>query len=95
MNPSRDLCNRALTLVLTPALLAARIWAVEGAYGVALAIAAQALSRRTRLVRDRALARRARRAMAPVMIWDTAEPDMDPAGTTQAHPPFVPVRAAE
>ena len=85
-----------LTLVLTPALLAARIWAVEGAYGAALALAAQAMSRRTRLVRDRALARRARRATAPVVIWEPGDAAPGPARVTDEPPlPLVPVRAAE
>ncbi|MHA3980330.1 efflux RND transporter permease subunit [Halovulum sp. GXIMD14794] len=59
-----------LTLVVTPALLAVRIWAGKGAYGAWLRALALLRSRDSRLRRDLALKRRARKAPAESITWD-------------------------
>ncbi|MEO1276662.1 MAG: efflux RND transporter permease subunit, partial [Pseudomonadota bacterium] len=62
-----------LTLIVTPAMLAVRVWATKGAYGVALAGIAQLRSGKSQLVRDRLLRRAAGREKAEDLIWDAGE----------------------
>ncbi|MSU88970.1 AcrB/AcrD/AcrF family protein [Rhodobacteraceae bacterium 2CG4] len=59
-----------LTLVVTPAMLAVRVWAGKGAYGAWVRALALLRSRDSRLRRDLALGRRARQAPAERIIWD-------------------------
>ncbi|MGG7644082.1 efflux RND transporter permease subunit [Rhodovulum sp. YNF3179] len=59
-----------LTLVFTPALLALRIWTTAGAYGGVRRLAALALGKRSRIGRDMALNRAARRLKGPLILWD-------------------------
>ncbi|MEE4120113.1 MAG: efflux RND transporter permease subunit, partial [Paracoccaceae bacterium] len=62
-----------LTLVLTPSLLAVRVWAGEGAYRSARGLGALVLGRESQVARDVALARAARRAKRPLLVFDPAE----------------------
>ena len=62
-----------LTLVLTPSLLAVRVWASEGAYRSARGLAALVMGRDSDIARDVALTRAARRAKRPTLVFDPAE----------------------
>lgn len=88
-----------LTLVLTPALLALRVW--TGTYALALSrlLARLSMGRGSRAARDWALNRAARKLKAPEIIWEDessdpplslAVPQPDPLTTPQQ-----PLRAAE
>ncbi|NNU81874.1 efflux RND transporter permease subunit [Halovulum dunhuangense] len=76
-----------LTLVVTPALLAVRVWAARGAYGAGLRMLALIRGRQSREASDRALAREASATGAEDLLWEEAP----------APAPFIPgrTRAAE
>jgi multidrug efflux pump len=78
-----------LTLVLTPALLALRIWVEAGAYRAGMSLAALLRGRDSAAARDIALGRDARRVRDPLILWD----DDTPAPAPEATP--LPLRAAE
>ncbi|MEO0960525.1 MAG: efflux RND transporter permease subunit, partial [Pseudomonadota bacterium] len=63
-----------LTLVVTPALLAVRVWAAKGAYGVVAFSMATIRGSESRLARDRKLAREARRSDAEDVQWIEEQP---------------------
>ncbi len=65
-----------LTLVVTPALLAVRIWAGKGAYGAWVRALALLRSRDSRLRRDLALGRLARKAPAESIVWGDRPPPL-------------------
>ncbi len=60
----------ALTLVLTPSLLALPIWIRKGSYGITRVLAAAATGKRSRTSKDLSLARALRRAKDPTIVWD-------------------------
>ena len=62
----------ALTLVVTPALLAARVWAGDYALALLRYAARWSGGRHSRAGEDWILRRRARRQAAPEILWDTA-----------------------
>ncbi|MEM1078750.1 MAG: efflux RND transporter permease subunit [Pseudomonadota bacterium] len=65
-----------LTLVLTPSLLALRVWLTVGAYSSVRQLRALSLGKSSRVARDLALKRAARAVKSPELIWiedDTAE----------------------
>ncbi len=86
-----------LTLVLTPALLALRVWIGIGAYRSGQALAALTLGRDSRAARDAALARAARRQKRPEFLWDAPPPPVAAPEPEPAAPPMplAPLRAAE
>jgi multidrug efflux pump len=98
-----------LTLVVTPALLALRVWLSTGAYRSAAALATLGMGRRSRIARDRALERATARMKAPEILWEEpVMPDRDAVPETLVPetleplpeagddtPPPVPLRAAE
>lgn len=61
-----------LTLVLTPAFLALRVWIETGAYRSAARLKALSYGRNSREARDIALRRAANRVKSPEIIWQTA-----------------------
>ncbi len=63
-----------LTLIVTPALLSVRIWAGKGAYGLWIFTLANIRGSESRLARDRALARSARKSPAEDVEWIEEEP---------------------
>ena len=63
-----------LTLIVTPALLAVRVWAGKGAYGVWLRIVALGRGRNSEEARDIRLARSARRSPASDIVWEEQVP---------------------
>jgi len=88
-----------LTLVLTPALLALRVW--TGTYALALSrmLAILSFGRGSQAARDWALHRAARKLKAPEIIWEDESRD-PPLVLNMASPdplttPEPPLRAAE
>ncbi|MEM1429589.1 MAG: efflux RND transporter permease subunit [Pseudomonadota bacterium] len=62
-----------LTLVLTPSLLALRVWAGEGAYRSLRGLGALISGRDSQIARDVALTRAARRTKAATLVFDPAD----------------------
>ncbi|MGY6410189.1 MAG: efflux RND transporter permease subunit [Alkalilacustris sp.] len=73
-----------LTLVVTPSLLALRVWLSAGAYRSAAALAALSVGRSSRIARDRALARAAARHRPPEILWEDPSPPVLPPLTLRA-----------
>ncbi|RYH10389.1 efflux RND transporter permease subunit [Tropicimonas sp. IMCC6043] len=72
-----------LTLVLTPAMLAARVWFWEGAYRSVRTLGALTFGRNSRVARDVALNRAARHARNPELIW-VPDPEVEQAAAPAA-----------
>jgi multidrug efflux pump len=82
-----------LTLVVTPALLALRVWATAYAAWLARLLAWIGAGRSSRVARDWALRRAARRGRAPTILWDDGT---EPSALPEAPgAPAQPLRAAE
>ena len=81
-----------LTLVLTPALLALRVWLGIGAYRTGAALRALSFGRDSAAARDRALDRLARKARPGDLIWTGGD---DPALRHATEPAPAHPRAAE
>ncbi|MDA7426553.1 efflux RND transporter permease subunit [Thalassococcus lentus] len=77
-----------LTLVFTPSMLALRVWFTTYAMWFARLLAKLSLGRGSRIARDWALQREARRVTSPEIIWDDDE-------STDDRQPELPLRAAE
>jgi multidrug efflux pump len=77
-----------LTLVLTPSLLALRVWLAIGAYRTAAGLKALSMGKDSQAARDAALKRAAKKVKHPEIIWDE---DLLPAPAL----PKKPLRAAE
>ena len=74
-----------LTLVVTPSLLAIRIWIATYAKWLARALARLSMGRASRAAQDWALQRAARAVTAPEIIWDDAPaPVLAPAAPLKA-----------
>ena len=83
-----------LTLVFTPSMLAIRVWATTYVLWMARLLARMSFGRGSRVARDWALQRAARRVKAPEIIWvDDEEPSVQPEA--DALQMDVPLRAAE
>ncbi|UWQ20228.1 efflux RND transporter permease subunit [Jannaschia sp. W003] len=94
-----------LTLLFTPAMLAVRVWLAVYALKLAALLGYVGMGRGSRVARDRALRRKARRVRAPLLLW--AEEDVAEAAAAAAParlvtpaaeetaPPSPPLRAAE
>ncbi|MEL6101400.1 MAG: efflux RND transporter permease subunit [Pseudomonadota bacterium] len=80
-----------LTLMVTPSLLAVRVWASTYALWFSQLLAKLSLGRASRASRDWALARDARRMRATEIVWDFDEPQPP----RQADPLVPPLKAAE
>ncbi|MFW2542589.1 efflux RND transporter permease subunit [Primorskyibacter sp. 2E107] len=72
-----------LTLVFTPSMLALRVWATTYALWFARLLARLSLGKTSRVARNWALMREARRTKAPEIIW-TDEPDIAAAAHLKA-----------
>ncbi|MFP1644985.1 efflux RND transporter permease subunit [Pontitalea aquivivens] len=85
-----------LTLVVTPALLAIRIWAARGAYRGLARLGALAGGQGSRAARDLALAHKTRRMGKVEILWDSPDPQT-PARPAPATPALAqtPPQAAE
>ena len=83
-----------LTLVFTPSMLALRVWATDGAYGLYNTIQAGMLGRVGRAMRgDFRLNRAARNQKSPQILWDFDDPEPDVTESPKIVDP--PLRAAE
>jgi multidrug efflux pump len=67
-----------LTLVVTPSLLALRVWIESGAFRSVQILRGLSFGRDSVAARDNALRRAAARVKAPEILWETA-PEPDPA----------------
>ena len=79
-----------LTLVFTPALLAARIWFVTYVLALLKLLARTFLSKQANITRDWVLSRSARKMKQSEIIWDDMRPRMSEGDT-----PVLPIKAAE
>ncbi|SFD80821.1 efflux RND transporter permease subunit [Roseivivax sediminis] len=79
-----------LTLIFTPAMLAARVWVTTYALWLGRALSALSLGRASRAAQDWAVTARARRVKSPVILWDDDTPAPMPARTSPNN-----LRAAE
>lgn len=87
-----------LTLLLTPALLALRVWIEKGAYRGALGLRRVLSARGSALREDRELERKLAGIKGAELIWDAPEPDLSQGPAQQPEPSMsatVPLRAAE
>lgn len=84
-----------LTLIITPALLALRIWAARGAYRGLNALAALGGGANSRAARDLALERAARGIGNPDIVWDDSIAQAGPAPAPAQTPPATRAAAAE
>ena len=88
-----------LTLLVTPALLALRVWVEEGAYRGALGLRWLLAGRDGAARRDAVIDRRLRAASGTEIIWDVPQEPLRPLAPLppQADPdqPQLPLRAAE
>ncbi len=80
-----------LTLVFTPAMLAARVWLSVGAYRSLARLKALSMGRGSAAARDLALQKAARKVKSPEILWETEMPQAAPE-TPQA--PEAPPAAA-
>ncbi len=80
-----------LTLVVTPSFLALRVWVATYATWIARLLARLTSGRRSRVARDMALRRAARKLTSSEVIWD--EGPWHPAQPRQPAPPEAPARA--
>jgi multidrug efflux pump len=78
-----------LTLVLTPALLALRVWFWAGAYRGWAGLSALSRGKGSRAARDLALEKAARKLRGPVIQWEE-----EPAQTSQQTPEQAPQATA-
>ncbi|WP_424973697.1 efflux RND transporter permease subunit [Dinoroseobacter sp. S124A] len=72
-----------LTLVLTPSLLALRVWLTVGAYSSVRQLRAMSLGKSSRVARDLALKRAARAVKSPEILWiedDQPQTDAETGG---------------
>ncbi|SLN22606.1 Antibiotic efflux pump membrane transporter ArpB [Pseudoruegeria aquimaris] len=81
-----------LTLVVTPSLLALRVWARTGAYSSLVRLKALSMGRDSQAARDLALNKASRKIKAPEIIWDDAE---IPATEAPAQPATAQAARAE
>ncbi|MCB1310839.1 MAG: efflux RND transporter permease subunit [Sedimentitalea sp.] len=82
-----------LTLVVTPSMLALRVWVTTYLIWFARLLARLGSGRGSRIARDMALNRAARQIGESEIIWETLDPEPLPA--PQLHPAPPPLRAAE
>jgi len=75
-----------LTLVLTPALLAIRVWLAAGAYATFRQLAALSFRRDSARSRDLALRRATRRLRNPLIVWEADGTGAAPADAGAAGP---------
>ncbi|AUC55010.1 acriflavine resistance protein B [Sagittula sp. P11] len=85
-----------LTLVFTPSMLAIRVWFTTYVKWFAQLLARLSFGRGSRIARDWALAREARRIKAPEILWEEIGRPAPPAEPSTDDPQLnLPLRAAE
>ncbi|WP_420586724.1 efflux RND transporter permease subunit [Ruegeria sp.] len=87
-----------LTLIVTPSLLALRVWVSTYAVWLGRVLARATAGRSSQIAQDMAIGKAIRQAQATEVVWDDdtppARPDADP-GQDPGHPPTPPLKAAE
>ena len=87
-----------LTLMLTPALLALRVWVEKGAYSSIMGLRRSLSGTESPLRRDRDLARKLAKVKGTELIWDVPPEPKEvqlPLRLEDPLPPDLPLRAAE
>ncbi len=84
-----------LTLIVTPSLLAMRIWVVTYAVWTSQLLAKLSLGRASAAARDWALVRKASLMQNQEIIWDVDEVEIPERPRQEAPQPAAPLRAAE
>ena len=80
-----------LTLIFTPAMLAVRVWFANGAYGFAQRLKALSLGRNSRIARDLAIQKGARKIKSPEILWETEDkPEQESPAALKLGPPLEP-----
>ncbi|NDR54952.1 efflux RND transporter permease subunit [Aliiruegeria sabulilitoris] len=82
-----------LTLIVTPALLALRVWFWDGAYRSVATLRALSFGRSSRAARDARLTRTARRVHSPELIWLPEDPGAEDSAPPAPTPATEPDRA--
>jgi multidrug efflux pump len=73
-----------LTLVVTPSMLAIRVWATTYVRWIATVLAKLSMGRASRAARDWALEKDARRIVGTELIWDENTPPLPPSASLKA-----------
>jgi multidrug efflux pump len=84
-----------LTLIFTPSMLALRVWVTTYARWAAQGLAKLGSGRGSRIARDWALEREARRTKVPEIQWDAFDSFTEPEEDPVIAPASPPLRAAE
>ncbi|NOD34280.1 MULTISPECIES: efflux RND transporter permease subunit [unclassified Ruegeria] len=88
-----------LTLIVTPSLLALRVWVTTYAVWLSRLLARVTAGRSSQIAQDMAIGRSARQMQATEIVWedtDTTPSSENPdADTSEPHPPGHPLKAAE
>lgn len=84
-----------LTLVLTPSLLALRVWVSVGAYRSFSGLKALSMGPESQTARDLALGRAARKIKAPEILWNVPEAPAEAAEAEEDLPAYMKVAEAE
>ena len=74
----------ALTLVFTPSLLAIRVWAAKGSYGLTRRLAATTLGKNSQVALDIRLERALKKTRDLTFVWDQDEPAVAAASASAA-----------
>ncbi|WP_107498576.1 efflux RND transporter permease subunit [Thalassobius sp. I31.1] len=78
-----------LTLVLTPSLLALRVWISVGAYRSFSGLKAMSMGPESQTARDIALGRAARKIKAPEILWNVPEVETETSGDDEDLPVYM------
>ncbi len=78
-----------LTLVLTPSLLALRVWISVGAYRSFSGLKAMSMGPESQTARDIALGRAARKIKAPEILWNVPEVEAETSGDDEDLPVYM------
>ena len=88
-----------LTLIVTPSLLALRVWVTTYAVWLSRLLARVTAGRSSQIAQDMAIGRSARQMQATEIVWgdiDSTPSSEDPdADVSEPHPPGHPLKAAE
>lgn len=76
----------ALTLVFTPSLLALRVWAAKGSYGLTRRLAATTLGKSSQVALDMRLERALKKTKDLTFVWDPSEPAVAMASESGSSP---------
>ncbi|WP_425080416.1 efflux RND transporter permease subunit [Ruegeria arenilitoris] len=84
-----------LTLIVTPSLLALRVWVSTYTIWLGRALARATSGRSSQLAQDMAIGKAVRQAQATEVVWGDETPPASKDTQTPEHPPGSPLKAAE